>query len=516
MKHKKKLLILGLDGVSWNILKSFLARGCMDNFKRIIDQGYSGELRSTEPPITPCAWTSFQTGVPPEQHGIVGFRKLVFDRENKRVGTCLLDSTCIKLPKFWDVLSSRSIKCCCVNLPFTYPPFAINGCLVSGFPVPSADSEYTFPAELKKDILRNIPDYEPTVYDVANITVKNVRTYVSKMEKMLKSKEDLCDYLLSLADWDIFMVQFQETDLIQHPFWHLIHDDSRYYNKSDAEVIEGFYRELDRIIGKYCDFWPGDVVLLSDHGFQEGWLEFNLNAFLVNEGYLRLRKSSYAIRLENYVRVIKKGYPALSKLINRIISAPKRIQRNISILDRLYDFANSFCYGNCASQNSAYIEVLNDFDKSILESKLFKLRYRDKEVVKDIKQISKDRIKIELHRGIVCPIDTTLHKRVFSRKKVGKQYQIGVHDVKGIIVIRNRGSKNTNKLTLSYDITDVAPTIISYFGLPVPTYMAGNIIKELTPGAKETLHYNIKSKQSKTSSADEGAIIEQLRSLGYM
>ena len=60
-----RLLIIGLDGATFSVLDPLMAEGRMPNLKRFIAGGVSGILNSTQPPITPAAWTTFMTGKGP-------------------------------------------------------------------------------------------------------------------------------------------------------------------------------------------------------------------------------------------------------------------------------------------------------------------------------------------------------------------------------------------------------------------------------------------------------------------
>lgn len=79
----KKVLIIGLDGGCWKVFDTFIERGYMPNLRALKETGVSGILKSTIPPITPAAWTSFQTGTKPGKHGIFDF--IQFNKEKKRV-----------------------------------------------------------------------------------------------------------------------------------------------------------------------------------------------------------------------------------------------------------------------------------------------------------------------------------------------------------------------------------------------------------------------------------------------
>ncbi|MHC4698200.1 MAG: alkaline phosphatase family protein, partial [Planctomycetota bacterium] len=71
----RRVLIIGLDGATFDVLDPMMAEGRMPRLKQVIESGASGVLRSTIPPITPAAWTTFLTGKQPGTHGIIDFER---------------------------------------------------------------------------------------------------------------------------------------------------------------------------------------------------------------------------------------------------------------------------------------------------------------------------------------------------------------------------------------------------------------------------------------------------------
>jgi predicted AlkP superfamily phosphohydrolase/phosphomutase len=68
-----KVLVIGLDGVTLDLLGPWIEAGELPNLQRLMKQGASGRLRSTLPPISSSSWSSFATGVNPGKHGLVDF-----------------------------------------------------------------------------------------------------------------------------------------------------------------------------------------------------------------------------------------------------------------------------------------------------------------------------------------------------------------------------------------------------------------------------------------------------------
>src|SRR5262245_60140884 len=57
-----KVMVLGLDGATWDLLGSLAAEGELPNLARLMERGASGTLNSVFPPLSPVAWTGVMTG----------------------------------------------------------------------------------------------------------------------------------------------------------------------------------------------------------------------------------------------------------------------------------------------------------------------------------------------------------------------------------------------------------------------------------------------------------------------
>ena len=65
----KKVLFIGLDGSTFDVLDPLMLAGLMPRLQGFINQGVRGLLETTIPPITPTAWVSWMTGKNPGKHG---------------------------------------------------------------------------------------------------------------------------------------------------------------------------------------------------------------------------------------------------------------------------------------------------------------------------------------------------------------------------------------------------------------------------------------------------------------
>lgn len=151
-----KILVIGIDGGTFDIIKPMIEKGRLPNLASIMRDGISGELISTIPFLTSTAFTSFMTGVNPGKHRIFGFTS------NSHVqydDGSILNASHIGTETIWDILYKNKKRVLLVVVPFTYPPPKMNGAMIYT-DVYSKGRIYTYPPGLQEDIRKVIGPYK--------------------------------------------------------------------------------------------------------------------------------------------------------------------------------------------------------------------------------------------------------------------------------------------------------------------------------------------------------------------
>jgi predicted AlkP superfamily phosphohydrolase/phosphomutase len=152
----KRVVILGLDGLDYGLTERLLSEGKLPHLAALRDQGCFKPLGSTLPPISPVAWSSFQTGVNPGKHNIFDFltpdlrtyqpklssveirpprRMLRLGKYHIPLGKA--DVRLLRKSKpFWNVLSEYGIFNCIIRVPITFPPERLRGVQLAAMCVP--------------------------------------------------------------------------------------------------------------------------------------------------------------------------------------------------------------------------------------------------------------------------------------------------------------------------------------------------------------------------------------------
>jgi len=152
----RKLIFLGLDGLDPRLAERFMAEGKLPNFSGLMKQGSFRRLRTTFPPLSPVAWSTFATGVNPGRHNIFDYlnrnlksylpelssSKVRGPRKFWKIGRYRipLDRPYVELRRksqpFWKILGEHHIGCTILRVPITFPPEKFKGRLLSAMCTP--------------------------------------------------------------------------------------------------------------------------------------------------------------------------------------------------------------------------------------------------------------------------------------------------------------------------------------------------------------------------------------------
>ena len=284
---RKKVIIIGFDGLCSTLVNEYISKDFLPTFKKMKQNGVSGNLMSTIPPLSGPAWSSFVSGLNPGNHGIYDF---ITEEEREGVKKVKIhDSNTLKGRCIWDYLGHFSYKSIVINVPLTYPPRKINGIMVSGFPSPK-NGLYANPKELEKILRERFPSYRIDV-NITEVNYNNIKkdNYVNSCLNLMFQRFDLAKYLFESYEWDLFFIVFTVSDRIQHLFWPY-QDNSYPYeldNRGEFEhTIRDMYVELDKILDYFYDKISSDTMLfvVSDHGFESVYKKFGIsNMFNVDD-----------------------------------------------------------------------------------------------------------------------------------------------------------------------------------------------------------------------------------------
>ncbi|RJQ16217.1 MAG: hypothetical protein C4560_09780 [Nitrospiraceae bacterium] len=279
MKKQNRVIVIGLDGGTLDLIDPWMSAGHLPNLKKISGSGVKAPLRSVILPFTPQAWSSFMTGVNPGVHGIFGFKEI----KQGTYGFQFVNHKKMRVKNIWNLLSEAGKKVISINIPMTYPPEPINGVMISGMDAPGAESEFVYPAELKKEIFNIAPGYTIHLHVGAGYLDSDSkrRAGLKGLMDMVENREKIVLHFLEKYEWDFFAVNFAATDQVQHHYWEYMNKESEF-----KDAVLRIYKRVDEAVGRITRKLDDRTTLfiMSDHGagpasdrvfFIDEWLRQN-------------------------------------------------------------------------------------------------------------------------------------------------------------------------------------------------------------------------------------------------
>jgi predicted AlkP superfamily phosphohydrolase/phosphomutase len=116
--------------------------------------------------------------------------------------------------------------------------------------------------------------------------------YLDEARTVLAEHRKIFDAELPQFKRGVFFFYFSSLDLNSHMFWRLMDPQHPAYDATlasrNGSVISDFYQQIDQVLGETLSHVDSQTTLLvlSDHGFAPYARSFNLNTWLLRNGYL--------------------------------------------------------------------------------------------------------------------------------------------------------------------------------------------------------------------------------------
>ncbi|KPK77949.1 MAG: hypothetical protein AMJ79_01525 [Phycisphaerae bacterium SM23_30] len=539
--NDSRILIVGIDGGTWTVLKPAVQKGYMPHLQEFLCRGTSGILQSTTPPKTPAAWAAFQTGANPGQNGIFDFT--YWDKKDKTTHFINADSL---LPTLWEIAGGGGKRVGVINVPLTYPPRKINGYMITGILTPSGDSDFTWPAELKTELRKAVPDYH--IFRLKNITQNyarhNLELFIKQMAAVVENRARAAQYLMNKEPFDLFMVHFQATDVVQHALWGYLDSNHPLYDPDKHRfILKNFYQPLDEKISRlWRTFQEKSIgrcalLIISDHGFQRHIKRFRLGNWLYEQGFLSIRPPTPKARLASFLEQTLKSFclhgPAAQGKLGRRFEQICRPAPPSFQWDKTRVF--SFSRGN---DGFVYLLEPEAHNRKRTESELREKLLQITDPQRQVKVVENIFTRGQIYHGAKLHLMPDLilkpaagysftgdfspgSRNLFHIVDQQNDFHVGMHHGHGIFMALGADIKAAHTCP-NATILDLAPTVLSYLGLAVPGYMDGKVLQDIFSSEISTEYTDAAYPDqapvapSAYSDDEQRQIENRLRRLGYL
>lgn len=286
---------------------------------------------------------------------------------------------------------------------------------------------------------------------------------------------------LAREDWQLLMAFFYAPDRAGHIYWRFLnpqHPDTQNPElQTYRDCLLKTYQMCDDLVGHTMEqLKPNDFLLvISDHGFAPFQFEVNLNSWLLQNGYLKLKENSSDRRLQ-----INDLYNNRDSLCQQIDWAQTKA----------YSIGLGSIYLNIRSREPQGIvepgEPAEALAKEIAE-KLEQLQHDGQQVIHQVyigKKIYQGscqneapdlivgfcknyRVSWQCTLGAISPNIVEPNRLIWS----GDHCSIASELIPGVIF-------SNHSLTLSQThLMDIAPTILQHFDVSIPSQIEGKAIQ---------------------------------------
>ncbi|MBP7688009.1 MAG: alkaline phosphatase family protein [Thermoflexales bacterium] len=543
-----KLLILGLDGATFDLIKPWAAQGKLPTLAKLMQGGVTGNLESTLPPVTSPAWPTFMTGKNPGKHG-------VFDFIRPRAGTFdMVNASQIKSKLLWEILSEAGYSVGVLNVPITYPPRPVNGYMIPGLLSPD-QGKTVYPADLLKPYEAELGKYRLT----PNVQYKagNEAEFIADLHGLIDTQLRYALRLMKDHPTDVVMLHFLATDNGSHALWrfmdktHPRHDPALFAQYGDA--LLKVYQHLDDAVAQLQatrNTQHASTIIMSDHGFGPLHRTINLNILFLEKGLMRLKRNfSTQVRWWAFRNGLTPAaaYKILSKLgLQNITAKVSRKARNevvgkfLSFEDVDWSQTTAYSMGHVgqiylnvqgrephgiitpdryAAARQQVIDALNTLtDPATGKSLVDRIIPREEAAHGPYADQGADlHLILDDYKTIAFPLFAT-EGRVLTPQIRGDS---GCHRLHGIFI--GQGAAFAQGATIDgARIIDLAPTILHILGQPVPEDMDGRVLNDALStelrgkSAEVSAATSTSQTQVDFTDAEQAEVEERLRALGYL
>ncbi len=518
-----KLLIVGLDAATLDLINPWVAEGKLPNIARLMSAGASGRLASILPPVTPPAWTSFMTGKNPGKHGIFEFVEMPAETYSLRY----LNASSRRTKTVWRMLNDAGYTVGTMNIPFTYPPEHLDGFQISGMATPSEKSPFIYPPELRGELEGCLGKLrlDPRFLGFMSTNARR-RQVLDDMKTVDDQWLRASLYLIEKHPADVMMFTFMSIDTVQHHFWQYM-DPTHHYH--DAAVAQQFgdavfrvYQWLDEATGRILEKVSPDtaVFVVSDHGGgPTSDRVVYLNRFLAQIGLLHYRetKNSPLHRVAKDFRrwaydLLRGSLSSRQKirLANAFPALRKRFESSVTSYTNIdWSRTKAFCSEVLASPPGIWINrkgvkpagIVEESEyESVLElivQKLGELRdprtgeaivkrvFRRGEIYHGPYRDGAPDLTVDWWDTSLFSTKASLPERtgeppveIIERKPPTNNEWGGTHRRDGILIAYGKPFRKGVVID-GARLIDMAPTILHLMGQPAPDDMDGHILEEL-------------------------------------
>lgn len=489
-----RVLFLGLDGGTMQVFGPAFERGWMPNLSALWRRSARGALRSSDPMVTPVAWTSFLTGCAPPTHGIHEFYRV--DPASRIIHPNHAGR--IQVPTMWEVLHGLGREVVSLNLPMTYPSPPVGGVVVAGTDAPDPEWAFMQCPSFGQKVREQVQGYPHKIIwksrprrleDLLRLSARNRRAFHALADAAMLADQE--------TDWTALMVHFHDLDSLQHRLWPYLEVDETGVSEAGwNEPVVSCLKALDEAVGRLLELASSRdaaVMAVSDHGFGPCRALVDVNGMLREAGLQKglAYGTRFSYRFHRLADRLKRWRSRREHQHQQAAASrsPRSIEGQVGCdWSRTVAFAPFGQLSGCIFLNPGVVATATQGDQAIAEIMGLFRESRHPEtgelLFADVFNVA-DRYGLDPEREGLPEVLALSADGFQAQAKWSPFNHAGVcpdanlpatHYKEGVLSIFAPEVKPGDRL--SADLQDVAPTTLALLGLSVPQHMEGRVIQE--------------------------------------
>jgi len=515
------MLVIGLDAADRQLIEQWADAGRLPNIARLRAEGVWGSLATTADTVHVSAWPSIFSGVTPDEHGLYHayvMQEGVQEPVRPRPEDC-------PVPFLWKLLDEQGKKSIVMDAFLTCPLRDFSGIQIVDW------GSWTWffgqdirPASIKEEIRRKFGNYPAEDHSKVGMTPPaDPVGFYNRLMKGVEKKTEVAKWLMESQSWDFFLLVFGECHAAGHYFWHYQDPDYIAYpehcDPALRTAMQDIYIALDRSIGELLEQADDDttVMVVSGDGMGPNYSGSHLLAELLKRMQLMnagdrvpAEQSQSTSGKRSFSSVLRGLIPKqLRAVISRYVlprSFSERLSLHWQTADIEWSRTRAFVIENA---NEGYIRInLKDREPEGIVEKSGEYDRLCESLLKVTRSLSnpangKSAVThvhktVDLYSGpcvrnmpdiIInwdpdAEVTTDLHTKQLGTVSCPhaayevSPYYSGNH--RGNAFVAAAGPEIHARNVLSgASILDLAPTILTFFHIPVPDYMDGAVRSSL-------------------------------------
>jgi predicted AlkP superfamily phosphohydrolase/phosphomutase len=478
---RRKVLLLEINEVTWDLIDKFIAAGKLPNFARLKHEGAWGTPLSVDrpPQLDPwITWTTLYTGQPQAEHNVFFLQQ---------------PPETIKAKRIWERCADHGLKVGLYGSLCSWPPRPVNGFYV---PDTFAPDSQTYPAELSPIQILNLtytrsvrlPSDQDSLGFKARLAAKLVRLGLGagpltaiarqlaaeRVNPKVRWKRVALQPLVNFAFFsrlyrrhrpDFATFHTNHVAHYQHTYWKAMDPEKFQPLETTKDEIETYgpaieygYTTADALIGRLFELLDRDTVLVVASSM--GQKPFH-SALKGGKQIAQWRSLDALLTILG----VRSTARAISTMSDEFVIYAPDAER-----DRIF-----------AMLQASYMDVP--------EQKTFVCAKIDGAVRVNLKAYDVGRVKAS--STVYFPAAPGAPTRQYDEVIYNTGHlKSGCHDERGILAFYGAGMPRGVELA-QYDNLNIAPTLIGLLGLPIPAEMRSEPIREIAAGTEREWRPNM-------------------------